>query len=218
MPFFFQSCDEEYVYYMGKDQYENDELIRYMFPEDIWFHVENFSSAHVYLRHVADGRGFPVEVDPHLIPPEVLEECLQLTKANSIDGCKPPTCSVCWTLQSNLHKTGDMAPGQVGYHNRKEVYRQTVTKDNVIVKRVMKRKTEVQINLQETRAERDRQLIRREKERKAEQDLKEKERREAERLAKQQQEYAGFMNEEDMKSNTENQGKSMNQFIDDFWG
>ena len=36
--------------YMGKDKYENEDLIRYGFPEDVWFHVDNLSSAHVYLR------------------------------------------------------------------------------------------------------------------------------------------------------------------------
>ena len=35
---------------MGKDKYENDELIKFGFPEDVWFHVEDLSSAHVYIR------------------------------------------------------------------------------------------------------------------------------------------------------------------------
>lgn len=39
-----------HVLYMGKDKYENEDLIRYGFPEDVWFHVDNLSSAHVYLR------------------------------------------------------------------------------------------------------------------------------------------------------------------------
>lgn len=39
-----------HVMYMGKDKYENEDLIRYGIPEDVWFHVDNLSSAHVYLR------------------------------------------------------------------------------------------------------------------------------------------------------------------------
>lgn len=39
-----------HMMYMGKDKYENEDLIRYGFPEDVWFHVDNLSSAHVYLR------------------------------------------------------------------------------------------------------------------------------------------------------------------------
>jgi predicted ribosome quality control (RQC) complex YloA/Tae2 family protein len=41
---------------MGKDKYENEELLKYGFPvkflfkEDLWFHVKDYSSAHVYLR------------------------------------------------------------------------------------------------------------------------------------------------------------------------
>lgn len=39
-----------HMLYMGKDKYENEDLIRYGVPEDVWFHVDNLSSAHVYLR------------------------------------------------------------------------------------------------------------------------------------------------------------------------
>ena len=36
--------------YMGRDKFENEELIKHMWPEDVWFHVDDLSSAHVYLR------------------------------------------------------------------------------------------------------------------------------------------------------------------------
>lgn len=35
---------------MGRDKYENEDLIAFAFPEDVWFHVSGFSSAHVYIR------------------------------------------------------------------------------------------------------------------------------------------------------------------------
>jgi len=35
---------------LQKDKYENEELIRFGLPEDVWFHVDDLSSAHVYLR------------------------------------------------------------------------------------------------------------------------------------------------------------------------
>ena len=50
MVFFFTCVDERYTVYMGKDKYENEELLKYGWPEDVWFHVDSFSSAHVYLR------------------------------------------------------------------------------------------------------------------------------------------------------------------------
>ena len=33
--------------YMGKDKFENEELIKHAWPEDVWFHVDRESSAHV---------------------------------------------------------------------------------------------------------------------------------------------------------------------------
>lgn len=38
------------VLYMGKDKFENEDLIKYAWPEDVWFHVDKESSAHVYIR------------------------------------------------------------------------------------------------------------------------------------------------------------------------
>ncbi len=83
--------------YMGRDKFENEELIKFSFPEDIWycssslssflafclmygrFHVDDVSSAHVYLR-LKKGQTLDE------IPPAVLEDCAQLVKANSIQG------------------------------------------------------------------------------------------------------------------------------------
>ena len=49
--FFVCSYDPSIIIYMGKDKYENEELIKWAWPDkDIWFHVDDLSSAHVYLR------------------------------------------------------------------------------------------------------------------------------------------------------------------------
>uniref|UniRef100_UPI0031F8554B coiled-coil domain-containing protein 25 isoform 3 n=1 Tax=Pongo abelii TaxID=9601 RepID=UPI0031F8554B len=53
MVFYFTSSSvnsSAYTIYMGKDKYENEDLIKHGWPEDIWFHVDKLSSAHVYLR------------------------------------------------------------------------------------------------------------------------------------------------------------------------
>ena len=94
---------EPFVIYMGKDKFESmllsllgciflqvklshyfdlpdEELLKWAWPEDIWFHVDKHSSAHVYLRlrEAVDPANF--EVDPKLV-----EDCSQLVKANSIE-------------------------------------------------------------------------------------------------------------------------------------
>ena len=45
-----------YTVYMGRDKYENEKLIKWGWPEDVWFHVDDMSSAHVYLRMKEVGR------------------------------------------------------------------------------------------------------------------------------------------------------------------
>ena len=49
MVYYFNSRDGHLIY-VGKDKFENEDLIKYGFPEDIWFHADDYSSPHVYLR------------------------------------------------------------------------------------------------------------------------------------------------------------------------
>ena len=56
-----------------KDKYENEELIRFGLPEDVWFHVDDLSSAHVYLRQKPGEK-----LDD--ISPDLLLECASLVK------------------------------------------------------------------------------------------------------------------------------------------
>ena len=114
MVFYFTCSDPRYTIYMGRDKYENEELIRYGWPEDLWFHVDKHSSAHVYLR-------LPREETIADVPPAIVHECAQLTKLNSIDGCKLNDVTIVYTMWGNLRKTGDMATGQIGFHKKGEV-------------------------------------------------------------------------------------------------
>jgi predicted ribosome quality control (RQC) complex YloA/Tae2 family protein len=81
MVYYFTSTtvDPPAFIYVGKDKVENEDLIKFGWDEDVWFHVDNLSSAHVYLRMKAGD-------DWASIPQPLLEDCAQLTKANSIDG------------------------------------------------------------------------------------------------------------------------------------
>jgi hypothetical protein len=109
------------------------------------------------------------------IPEGVLEDCVQLVKANSIQGsflyyfyfffasssptdththttgCKLPNVPVIYTPHSNLKKTQGMDVGQVGFKNDKLVKTVKVSKLNAILNRLNKTKEEKQVNLQGTR-------------------------------------------------------------------
>jgi hypothetical protein len=91
--------DPAIVIYMGKDKHESmcvlahafsgcsvlnssfadEDLIKYAWPQDVWFHVDKLSSAHVYLR-------MPEGMTWDSIPEAALIDCAQLVKANSIEG------------------------------------------------------------------------------------------------------------------------------------
>ena len=114
MVFYFTCSDARYTIYMGRDKYENEHLIKYGWPEDLWFHVDKMSSAHVYLR-LPPGDG----IDD--IPEAIIEECAQLTKANSIEGCKVGNVPIVYTMWENLRKTGDMDVGQAKAPDHKPI-------------------------------------------------------------------------------------------------
>ncbi|KAF9046249.1 hypothetical protein BJ165DRAFT_1469985 [Panaeolus papilionaceus] len=92
----------------------DEELIKYAWPQDVWFHVDKLSSAHVYLR-MTEGMSWEA------IPTALLADCAQLVKANSIEGNKKDNLTVIYTPADNLKKTGDMAVGQVSFHSDKKV-------------------------------------------------------------------------------------------------
>eukprot|EP01027_Heterolobosea_sp_BB2_P014936 GEZU01021414.1.p1 GENE.GEZU01021414.1~~GEZU01021414.1.p1 ORF type:complete len:212 (-),score=90.11 GEZU01021414.1:1785-2420(-) len=149
MVYYFTCRDPSLLVYMGKDKYENEELIKYGWPEDIWFHVDDYSSAHVYVR-LPKGK----TIDD--LSEEVIEDLAQLTKANSIQGNKVDDVKVIYTNWSNLKKTQGMDVGQVGFHNQKAVRTTIVRKRiNEIVNRLNKTKVEKFPDLAAERRARD---------------------------------------------------------------
>ncbi|KAK9906336.1 hypothetical protein WJX75_000191 [Coccomyxa subellipsoidea] len=121
---------------MGKDKFENEDLIRYSIPLDVWFHVDDLSSAHVYLR-LPPGQSFED------IPSDTLEDCCQLVKANSIQGNKLDNVGIVWTPVSNLKKTASMEVGQVGFKDLKLIKKTKVEcRVNAIVNRLNSTKRE----------------------------------------------------------------------------
>jgi hypothetical protein len=120
---------------MGKDKIENELLIKYGLEEDVWFHVDDLSSAHVYLR-MKPG----MSLDD--ISEDLLTDCAALVKANSIQGCKLSFVYVVYTRWKNLKKTNDMVDGQVGFHRPDNVRRLKIEKHNTIVRQIQKSKEE----------------------------------------------------------------------------
>lgn len=166
---------------------------------------------------------------------QVLEDCAQLTKANSIDGMPEPLTSrreiliecgtgnkkdnitVIYTPWANLMKNASMATGQVSFHNPKQVKKVFVpVRQNPIVNRLNKTRVEKFPDLQ---AEKEEILIKqRKEERRAREDKKvteKKERQEREQL-KWQKEHAYddlFSEENMMQSNNQDRDED---FLDDF--
>lgn len=205
MVFYFTSTvvNPPYAIYMGEDKYENEELLKYAWPEDVWFHVSKLSSAHVYLR-----MGPNQSIDD--IPSVVIDDCAQLVKANSIEGNKINHVDVVYTLVSNLKKTAGMDVGQVGFHKDRDVKTIKVEKRlNEIVNRLNKTKIEkIKPDLKGEREERDRKeredkkkLLREQKEQ--ERELEKQKMKESELRS-----YSTLMAAEKMKSNKDDPNDS----------
>jgi predicted ribosome quality control (RQC) complex YloA/Tae2 family protein len=56
-------------------------ILNLALPMDVWFHVDNYSSAHVYIR-CKEGEDFKT------LSNDVVQEMCQLTRENSIEGSK----------------------------------------------------------------------------------------------------------------------------------
>lgn len=122
--------------YAGKDKFENEELIKFGLEDDVWFHVENLSSAHIYLRLSEDQSWDD-------LPEDLLIDCAQLTKANSIEGNKKSDVSIIYTPWTNLKKDGSMVAGQVGFKDSSQVKRILISRrENSIVNRLNKTREE----------------------------------------------------------------------------
>merc|ERR1719336_3246445 len=188
---FFTCSDDTFVIYMGADKHENEHLIKWGWPEDIWFHVDSLSSAHVYLR-------CPEKLAVEDIPDAIIEECCQLVKHNSIKGSKLSECVISYTPWENLHKRGDMDVGTIGFHNNDAVRKRRIAKDKAIIKKIEKTRTEnVDYDYQKAREKRDRKIQRAEKKAKE----KKKKAAKAAKKSKHYEDLGDHFAEENMTSN-----------------
>jgi NFACT protein RNA binding domain len=192
---------------------------------ELQFHVDNLSSAHVYLRMNAGDTWTA-------IPQDLLEDCAQLTKANSIDGKtraltdrvaadvvagnKKDNVTIIYTPWSNLRKDASMATGQVSFHDHKLVKKLHVpTRTNAVVNRLNKTRAE---KFPDFRAEREadqaqkRKAERLEREKQKARDRDERQRRDQLRWQKDHA-YDDLMREDNMVSNED---RGANFYDDDF--
>ncbi|XP_046403540.1 coiled-coil domain-containing protein 25 [Ischnura elegans] len=209
MVFYFTSnvVSPAVVLFMGVDKYENEGLIKWGWPEDVWFHVDKVSSAHVYLRL---NKGQTLDD----VPTSVIEDAAQLVKANSINGNKMNDVDVVYTMWSNLKKTEGMEVGQVGFHKDREVRKIRVAKrSNEIVNRLNKTKTERQPDLRGEREERDRKE--RESERRLQREKREREKEEERRREEEAKirSYSTLMDPGNMTSNQDASGYDSDDFM-----
>ncbi|KIW01803.1 uncharacterized protein PV09_06659 [Verruconis gallopava] len=212
MVYYFTSnvVDPPAFIYVGKDKVENEELIKYGWEEDVWFHVDNLSSAHIYVR-LRDGETWDQ------IPKDLITDCAQLTKANSIEGNKKDNVTVIYTPWSNLKKDGSMAVGQVGFKDPKKVKRVHVEQRlNHIVNRLNKTKVEKFPDLRQEREDRKKEL--RARDRAAQQQRQKEEKRleqERKKKAYERDHAYDFMNDEEAIAASSNQDRA-SDFEDDF--
>ncbi|XP_013133548.1 PREDICTED: coiled-coil domain-containing protein 25 [Papilio polytes] len=191
--------------FMGADKHENEDLIKWGWPEDVWFHVDKVSSAHVYLRLAPDQT-----IDD--IPNSVLDDACQLVKANSIMGNKMNDIDIVYTMWSNLKKTPSMDVGQVAFHRDKDVRKVKVAKrSNEIINRLQKTKREAFPDLRQERENRDKSE--REDKKKLLREKKEKEKEEEKRKKEEQElrSYATLMRTENMTTNYD--GNDSDEFM-----
>ncbi|CDS07052.1 hypothetical protein LRAMOSA09575 [Lichtheimia ramosa] len=209
MVLYFESrvVDPPVTIYMGKDKFENEDLIKYGFPED--FHVDKLSSAHVYVR-LQPGQTWDD------IPEAVVEDCAQLVKANSIEGNKRNNITVIYTPWDNLKKTPGMETGQVTFYNHKKVRRVHVEKRiNEIVNRLNKTKEVREVDLMHEKIQREK--IDRKKARQEELVMKEEARQLAEQKRKAEKEIQDMFDENKMHSNwREHEVEDINAAEEDF--
>lgn len=150
MVYFYTSQPSEYAtphqIIVGKDKFENDMLIKYGYRElnYIWFHADKYSSGHVYLKLLSTEKSLDD------VPPDVINDCLQLCKSESIQGNKLPQCTIICTPWHNLRKNKYMKPGEVSFKSTRMIKKlECYARDNKVLNRLQKTRLEVFENVEE---------------------------------------------------------------------
>uniref|UniRef100_A0A914R851 Coiled-coil domain-containing protein 25 n=1 Tax=Parascaris equorum TaxID=6256 RepID=A0A914R851_PAREQ len=176
--------DPPVVLDMGVDKYGNEDLIRWGWPEDVWFHVDKVSSAHVYVR-LPQGQ----TIDD--MSEALVDDCAQLVKANSIQ------VSISAAL-SQWFKRFEMSM----FYGRRFLEAVRVAKRiNEIVNRLIKTERREEIDYRGEREERDAKERQKAKEKQREEKAREQLELEEKERQRQIRSYDGVFTEDKMHSN-----------------
>lgn len=214
MVFFFHTVDKNqkrWDIYMGRDKFENEDLIKYGLPCDLWFHVDDLSSAHVYLV-------CPPGYSMRNLPAEVIEDCSQLVKANSIEGCKKSHVKIVYTPWENLRKDGSMDTGQISFHNTMDRMFFKCDKKNDIVNRITKTKVEkpsTTIRARKEDYERD-QRANQKRANRVKNEREEAEKDQRDQKKKDEDDFAALFAQEDQKMSNQNSSITAEEYENDF--
>lgn len=133
--------DKSVCLLMGKDKYENDLMIKLFYKEmnAVWFHVNNYSSSHVYML-LKDSIKSDVKLLDYVTQHHI-NDAMQLCKSNSVAGNKLQQVEIVLTPFINLKKSGDMDPGQVSFKSTRFLnYFTCYARDNSVLNRLEKTK------------------------------------------------------------------------------
>lgn len=128
---------DNHLLFVGDDKFENDGLIKYSqrYMSELktpvyWFHVDNFSSPHAYLR-LNEGETVP--------PQKLVMVCSQIVKLGSIEGVKRPAADVIYTLCTNLAKTKSLNVGTVTFVPNAEILYNRAVRNNKQIEKMLEK-------------------------------------------------------------------------------
>jgi hypothetical protein len=214
MVLFYHTVDKNnkrWEIYAGRDKFENEDLIKYGLPIDIWFHVDDLSSPHVYLVCLP---GY----DMNNLPLEVVEDCSQLVKAGSIEGCKKSSVKIVYTPWDNLHKDGSMDTGQVGFHQPLKRKFFKCEKKNDIVNRMTKTKVDKPSStIRERKDDYERaQRTTQKRAHRQREEREDKEKEETDKKKQQEDDFAALFKDEDQKISNKDLTITAEEYENDF--
>ncbi len=89
---------DDYIIYIGKDKYENWQLIDQAFDEDYWFHLNEYPSCHIIL-HIVNTNIITNKKSLNKILKLCALECKKNSKYNN-----QKNLSICYTKIKNIQK------------------------------------------------------------------------------------------------------------------